>query len=923
MVKIMAWYTHWDPSFDLARGGIELSFRIHEDMSHLLVETEATRMADRIVEKIGTPSVSPRYHVIGTRGFGKSTLLNYMAFCLFTNILSQKVLPVYSTLLGTAKDEKDLEFVFFRSLLESLFDVPSDIEKFQLTSELYETLKQLTEAKVEYRKRLRDFGEVKLEYVFSAFKNQLEHLQKGFQKTVFLIDGLDKQETGIVLKFLRNTQEGLNNLVAKYNLVFVDSADPSWRETLGTKEFGGVRGIQIDLRGWTPEEVEALIRNRLEMMAVYLMPFERKALEMLVEDFQGNPREILQYCTTLLNFAATEHIRTIGPGLAREIVWTEESKEKFCKFIISDADARYAFDKLRTLYNERQTMNILIAAYGQKTQRLYRNLNYEARSSVGITLTDDEYKRHVETLLTKGCLKTSKIHDYTELESDIRKLFEFASSLGESLVALPVVLGTLESKVQGVTQHPKGEVIIKEEVQKIFEQNPGRWLDYKKCKELLFENPRTKGKIEEHFAEGYDRKVTQTIPLIVHSLLEDGKLIMDEETQECRWRTPQIEYETADFFRSKEILDLIESGRKAVAEGNLEKLTIMCKRMFCSPFEKLDALAGHRIDSNNQADAIDFLRDLDIEVEKPVSLNLYLQTLREPVANKSEADVYLQTAIMYAKRMFTKIHQLKNFEPRNQELIQRLKKCKTGSSKVEDREFFRRALLPILMKDYGRLVGCMASVKTREGVLETVPPELGDLLKNKQILPAEVYECPVCKRRTAIAAMSGDSSQLNYYCVDDKVPYDHKKSGYILSAQTYQSWNVWMEEYAGAILEKLPCKYVETGIMLKPLEVGGIASPEEVDAVLVFKGKSIAVECVGKVAVNDKKNDVRDILHKMEGLGLFDQVVLIYDLVEDVHAFNAEVKKHEKILSPVLVSGPKNFKTALLEALKKTETPVN
>jgi hypothetical protein len=47
----MSWFIHWDPSFDLARGGVELNFRKAEDMTYLLVETEAIRHVDNLIKK--------------------------------------------------------------------------------------------------------------------------------------------------------------------------------------------------------------------------------------------------------------------------------------------------------------------------------------------------------------------------------------------------------------------------------------------------------------------------------------------------------------------------------------------------------------------------------------------------------------------------------------------------------------------------------------------------------------------------------------------------------------------------------------------------------------------------------------------------------------------------------------------------------
>lgn len=911
----MSWYLHWDSSFDLAKGGIELSFRRYEDMIHLLVETEAIRVVNRIIDKIATPYISTRYHIIGARGFGKSTILNYVAFSLFSNLDSQKAIPVYGSLLGTAADEKELEFIFFRSLLESLFDISSDLPKFQPKEMFAKSLEQLTKAREEYKKKLKQLGQVSLEFIYTAFENQLDHLRETFIKIVFLLDGLDKQDTNAVLKFLRNTQERLNSLVNKYNCMFLDAADPSWRETLDTKEFSGVRGIPISLRVWTAEEIEALIKKRLEGIGIYQMPFDRRALEILVEDFQGNPREILQYATTLMHFAAKERVATIGPGLAREIVWTNDSKEKFFNFIIREMDARYAFEKLKTIYTERQMMNILIAAYTHRGQRLSKTLNYEARSSVGVTVTDGDYQKFLSILLTKGCFKMSKIQNYVELEDDVRKLFDFVAEMGQSLVALPVVLSELEFKVESVAPPPQEEIMIKDEIQKVFEQHPSEWLTYKKTKELLFDNPRTKKKLEERFKVDYDKKITATIPLVIYKLLEEGRLMHDEATSSYRWRPSWIDFTTADWFRSKEILDLIDATKQALSSENMKELGRCCEETFLASFSKINAFCGSRFETTKIQDKVDLLKSLDINISTPVPLNVFLSSIEKTTPNIYEARVWLQTAILYAKRIFSKVNQLSRYEPKNQEIADKLEKCKTGIFKEEERQYFRTFLLPMLLENYGKLVECMTLIKIKTGIIEEVPVKLASLIDNGQMLPAELYECPVCKKPTIVSAK--EIEVMN--CLEDKVPLTRIKSGYMLSKEAYEAWNVWMEEYTRAILEQLPCKYIETGIALKPTEAVGIATPEEVDSVVVFNGKSIAVECMENVEFSQKKNDVIDVIRKAENLGLFDSIILVYRHTNDQKAFTAMTKKHQKFLFPIMVKRPRIFKRDLHITLKSIE----
>ena len=183
----MTWFIHWNYSFDLARGGVELSFRNTEDMTYLLVETEAIRYVTNIIKNIRSRYISSRYHVIGARGLGKSTILNYVAFSLYSNIRSEKVVPVHVTLLGKANDEKELEFIFFRSLLESLFDIPRDLERFSSKDPFLDLINKLTKAEEEYKEKLKKFGKLTLEFVYTAFENQLSYLKRFFDKIVFSI----------------------------------------------------------------------------------------------------------------------------------------------------------------------------------------------------------------------------------------------------------------------------------------------------------------------------------------------------------------------------------------------------------------------------------------------------------------------------------------------------------------------------------------------------------------------------------------------------------------------------------------------------------------------------------------------------------------------------------------------------------------
>lgn len=199
-----------------------------------------------------------------------------------------------------------------------------------------------------------------------------------------------------------------------------------------------------------------------------------------------------------------------------------------------------------------------------------------------------------------------------------------------------------------------------------------------------------------------------------------------------------------------------------------------------------------------------------------------------------------------------------------------------------------------------------------------MPRELDILLRDKLLLKADLYKCPICGRLTA-SASTGNPIGINY-CIDDKVGLEHIGTAFVPSKETYEAWNVWMEEYCRVIFEKFPIRYLETGVMLKPKDVEFIASSEEVDAVIVFKGKSIAVECTEAIILSEKKNDIDDLIKKNENLNLFNYIILLYKQVDNANVFLAETKKNEKTLIPVLVGSPKNMKSAIMQALLSIES---
>ncbi|MHA1918339.1 MAG: hypothetical protein ACTSWX_01220 [Promethearchaeota archaeon] len=887
-------------------------------MNNLFVRTTVIKDVDNFIQNINNPSITTRCHIIGARGLGKSTILNYFAYKLYSNIKAYKVIPIHATMLGKSIDEKDLEHIFFRSLLESLFYIPDDFIRFNIMGDNFKVSEKLTLSKEEYKLSLQNLGIISFEYIYTAFENQIANLKEEYNKIIFLIDGLDKQDTKIVLKFLRNTQERFNNLINKYNCIFIYAADPSWRDTLGSPEFSGVRGMNINLRGWTVEEVKTLIQRRLESAGIYLMPFDMKAIEILVEDYQGNCRQILQYSTALLHYSANQQITTIGAGLARQFVWDESAKDKFLEKIITDTDYRYAFEKIKNIYRKRQTMNILIAIYSNKNKNISEELNYAERSSIGITMTDYDYMTNLELLIKNGCIRRSRIPKFLELENDIQSLFEYADELGQSVVSLPVILTNLESDIADVPFVPKQTIIISTEIQNIFEKNSSQWFGYEMIYDQLISNPRTRERLKTHFKKNFELNVKKTIPLIVSSFYRDGKLMIDDELKEYRWRSKKIDYKNAEFFRSKEIIDRLENAEIAI-EVNLDRFYEEVKNIIYELYRKLMSYLGKKIILVEEKKIISDLKMLNINIKTPMPLEFVLRSFDNPSEDIEEVKILFLNVILYAKRIKSKINKMKRLEKKNIEILKKLDIIKVGTHKKSERGYFNSKLIKYVLSDYGKMIDLMTKQKINKEYISQINEFNAKLLEEGILLKGLLLECNVCGLKVPIVA--NEINLIN--CPNDNSPMkDSGNNIYVISNDVSESWVVWMEEYTKNMLQKLPIRHIETGITVQP-HTNTIKNINEVDLILIYNGLFIAIECIEYLSTSKEKDDIQSIINKLDYLDVFDVAILVYKRIDNNLVFQSKIKKYEKKLFPVQIVNPKKYPKKLSEILNKIEEKIN
>jgi exonuclease VII small subunit len=637
------WFTNWDFNFDLSYGGVELSYRDYQ-IEYLVVITEPIKQALDIVENINSSRIAPRYNIVGSRGYGKSTLLNYLTYILYKKIFDLSVAPVFCKGIELSEGT-DFNTAFFRSLLTSIFWIPEDAKRFYgEKAASFESLQKIKEAEHQYKELLiKHGGHVSLEFIREALDNQLNRLSKEFQRVVFLIDGMDKHEKNEVLSFLRKSQETINMFINTYRCVFFFAADPSWLETLGTREFSGIRGTVIQLREWMVPEVRKLIEKRIGQKGLPVPPIDDAALEVIAQECGGNPREILQNVTDILNYAAREKLSTIGPGIVKDTIWSPLTKSQFQQKILEKAPLRYAFEKLKEIAHrdDKESFNILIATYKEK--RLLRDLNYSQRSSQGITLSDEDFRRKVDELLASGCLEIGKTPNFLILSSDLKEMFEYVNiELKRSLATLPSVLREFSFEIPPPI--PPEDIRLRDEIKRALEHHPEEWFKYDQLVRRILENPIKRDELKKKYGDRFEEKLEKTCPLVISKLKGERLLLMDKEKGAFRWRGMYIDEETAPYLIFREDIEELEKAKRDLNQERAPQAVEHCKKALNQAFSRLRKLIGEE----EQDEVINFVKEKKLDLTEPVSVLTLLET---SVHDTETAKWYFNTTLLFVRKI--------------------------------------------------------------------------------------------------------------------------------------------------------------------------------------------------------------------------------------------------------------------------------
>jgi len=462
-----------------------------DGIERLIVHTEPLRRTVSILNEIGVPTLNRRYYVIGQRGMGKSTLLNFIIRTLLRSVSIRKVLPVFVNTVTEGKDPESLRLNFVTSTIESLFQVIlMDLKRSGYLNE--EVLSKFARLRRNY---FDQKGSAKIDsrtaeeflYHLLAMLNDF-----GIKQFLLLYDELDKIDSyTIVLEFIRKSQSLMENLVGKYGCTVFISGIPDWISLLSKDEYSGVRGESISLEPWLPEDAMKLINLRLKYSTYgkFETPFSDEAVKEICERGQGRPRRILELAKALLIWGAGQKKRYFEKDFCAKIFWRDDSVTRFYDALSSEDVLLSGYNKLKRIYDpdkdDPAAYYLLTLIYSVEK---YADLPLsELRKRYGIDMDELVYKSLLTRLEAVDAIKRSvEAFPYYSVTKELKGLFQYVTrTLAESLEYLPQVIKMHKPGIAEIVE----EFSLRQECIAVLSNAPAKTFHVNNIVKAILENP--------------------------------------------------------------------------------------------------------------------------------------------------------------------------------------------------------------------------------------------------------------------------------------------------------------------------------------------------------------------------------------------------------------------------------------------------
>lgn len=505
----------------------------HENFEKLLVRYAPIQEVDEILENLYKERkrlMRKRHYIIGLRGMGKTTVLNY----IFRKILekpNERVMSIYinnvhvkdpTDVIDPAHDPEKLRLNFCLRTIEALFNTVLHVMK-ETVSE-YQNFEKIR-AKYFDRKGEKLIDQATAE---SLLKEYLNKLKKDFDVFVLLYDELDKiDEYDTVLRFLRSSQ-GLLETLSEYGCIIFLCGVPDFSKMLRTSEYYGVSGHEIWINMWSADDAKSLIQSRLDYaMFSGTFPFRDKVIEAICNRAECRPRLIQGQARDSLIWAAYNRRKIIDEKFLEELVWDEASTLKFKAEIKSSKDFQEAISILRKVYDPDRDDP---AAYFLLT-KIFENVRLrptDLNKRYGIDMEDSQFKRLIHLLKDFEAVFERQVNsrNYYVLNNKLERVLSYVKkTLGKSIEYLPRAIKSDGAEVS----EAKAVFSIRNEITKIFVMNPQRRYRKSELVNEVLGNPDSKRRAQTYYKVGADRqirsKTSSALGSVLHNMIKQGTVL--------------------------------------------------------------------------------------------------------------------------------------------------------------------------------------------------------------------------------------------------------------------------------------------------------------------------------------------------------------------------------------------------------------
>jgi len=423
-------------------------------------------------------------------GYGKSTMLHYVTRALYSNIRRLRALPL---LISVGKKTPLVENTFFRDFLNEFLRLPQNLAKASnvLNVVLPEDIQKYVldwfkkSGTEDVRKIQKELATVNLEELERRFYVVLEKVfnhwaDNGvFSKYVLLVDEMDKLADTDVLPFLGSNQNLFQELYQEHRFVVFISGHSSWIERIrdSTTEYSFFRGKVLRIPQFEDiPQIEELVLSRL-VQHLHMIPSDNpwriEGYEELRELSGGVPRSIIQLAEMGTNEAQRRNLATVGSGILKEIVVTEDNIKPIEDYIHNHPET---YSKLRDAV-DKHVDALLYVFYDMPGHKIFkeydRNLANRTRY-VGIEISDEDWIKKVNMLTIFECLVDDDTH--RELSRDLCDLFDklgqYPALIGKVVPSIVKKLGDIKPRFpSGKPTPPKCQDII----ENIFRVHKNLW----------------------------------------------------------------------------------------------------------------------------------------------------------------------------------------------------------------------------------------------------------------------------------------------------------------------------------------------------------------------------------------------------------------------------------------------------------------